>query len=607
MDESQNLEWKSSWRDEYLKWICGFANAQGGLLVIGKNDRGEVVGVNDPLRLLEEIPNKTQSLLGIVVNVDLQSEERGEYLEIRVEPHPNPISYKGEYHYRSGSTKQVLRGAALNRFLLGKHGRNWDDTPMPGIGLRELDGRTLDEFRQRGVASDRMPATIVGESDGNLIELLHLREGEHLRRAAVLLFHPDPTRFFAGAFVKIGYFRSETELAYQDVVEGSLFVQVDRTVELLRTKYSKAEISYEGILRRETPPTPGEALREAVLNAVAHRDYRNSAPIQIRVYDNRISLWNPGTLPFDWTLDKLLETHPSAPHNPGIANGFFRAGMIEAWGRGIRHIVETCQAAGTAQPKWFVESDGLRLEFVFTESAELSSDDEGRGTGTSTLAATQGTSIQPESRPESQLELKPESRLGSQPESLSARVLRQLANGPMSKSDLSRHLGQKRVSGQLNKVIRNLLAHGAVEYTIPERPQNRQQRYRLTDAGAVGEPSSNDEGRGTGTSTLAAAQGTSTQPESRPESQLELKPESRLGSQPESLSARVLRQLANGPMSKSDLSRHLGQKRVSGQLNKVIRNLLTCGAIEYTLPERPHSPQQKYRLTGTGATASEKS
>ena len=178
MDESQNLEWKSSWRDEYLKWICGFANAQGGLLIIGRNDRGEVVGVKDPLRLLEEIPNKTQSLLGIVVDVNLESEKDGEYLEIRGEPHPNPISYKGEHHYRSANTKQVLRGAgaALNRFLHGKHGRNWDNAPMPGIGLRDLDGRTLDEFRRRGVASDRMPATIVGESDGNLIELLHLRE-----------------------------------------------------------------------------------------------------------------------------------------------------------------------------------------------------------------------------------------------------------------------------------------------------------------------------------------------------------------------------------------------------------------------------------------------
>ena len=246
MGETQNLEWKSSWRDEYLKWICGFANAQGGVLVIGKNDRGEIVGLKNPLRLLEGIPNKTQSLLGIVVDVNLKSEGSGEYLEITVDPYPNPISYKGEYHYRSGSTKQVLRGAALNRFLLLKHGRNWDDAPMPGVGLRELDGRTLAEFRRRGIASDRLRPDALNESDGDLIEMLHLREGEYLRRAAVLLFHPDPARFFAGAFVKIGYFRTETDLAYQDVIEGNLFAQADRTVDLLRTKYSRGR----NLLRR---------------------------------------------------------------------------------------------------------------------------------------------------------------------------------------------------------------------------------------------------------------------------------------------------------------------------------------------------------------------
>lgn len=584
MDENQNLEWKSSWRDEYLKWICGFANAQGGLLVIGKNDRGEVVGVKDPLRLLEEIPNKTQSLLGIVVDVDLKSEEGGEYLEIRVTPHPNPISYKGEYHYRSGSTKQVLRGPALNQFLLRKHGRNWDDAPMPGIGLRDLDGRTLDEFRQRGVASDRMPATMLGASDDDLIELLHLREGEYLRRAAVLLLHPAPTRFFAGAFVKIGYFRSATELAYQDVVEGCLFVQVDRTVDLLSTKYSKAEVSYEGIFRRETPPTPREALREAVLNAVAHRDYSNPAPIQIRVYDDRISLWNPGTLPPNWTLDKILGMHASAPHNPGIANAFFRAGMIEAWGRGIGHIMETCQAAGTAQPKWFVESDGLRLEFVFAGTVdEARPDFEGRPTDTPTFKATPSASVQLES----QLELQPESK----PKLLATSVLQQLVRGPMSKAELSRNLGQKRISGQLNKVIRTLLAHGTIDYTIPDKPQSPQQKYHLTEAGLASELPSDDEGRDTGTPTFAAVPGKPTRLEAQSESRSE------------SMIARVLRQLAHGPMSKADLSRNLGQKRVSGQLNKVIRALLAHGTIEYTIPEKPQSRQQKYRLSGTGTTA----
>jgi len=150
MSENQNIEWKETWRDEYLKWICGFANAQGGILEIGKNDRGEVVGVKNVLRLLEEIPNKAQALLGVVVDVNLKSEDGGEYLEIAVDPYPNPISYKGEFYYRSGSTKQVLRGAALSRFLLQKYGRTWDDVPLPGVGLKDLDGRVFDGFRQRG-------------------------------------------------------------------------------------------------------------------------------------------------------------------------------------------------------------------------------------------------------------------------------------------------------------------------------------------------------------------------------------------------------------------------------------------------------------------------
>ena len=479
MSETQNLEWKSSWRDEYLKWICGFANAQGGVLEIGKDDSGEIVGVKDPLRLLEDIPNKAQALLGVVVDVNLKSEEGGEYLEIRVDPYPNPISYKGEYHYRSGSTKQVLRGAALNRFLLRRHGRTWDDAPMPGVGMTDLDGRALDEYRRRGIASGRLAADALSESDSNLIEMLRLREGEYLRRAAVLLFHPDPARFFAGAFVKIGYFRAETDLAYQDVIEGNLFVQVDRVVDLLRTKYSKARISYEGIYRRETPPAPSSALREAVMNAVVHRDYCNPAPIQIRVYDDRIALWNPGALPLGWTLEELMATHASAPQNPGIANAFFRAGMIEAWGRGIADIVRACRAAGTADPKWELEPGGLRLEFVFI----------GAGDEPQPGSAAQATARERRAAPRkpggpadnswADEEQRPESQPESQPESLADRVLRHLADGPMSKADLSRSLGQKRVSGQLNKVIRLLVADGRIERRIPEKPQSRLQTYRL--------------------------------------------------------------------------------------------------------------------------------
>ena len=232
---------------------AGSSNAQGGVLEIGKDDRGEVVGVREVLRLLEEIPNKVQSLLGIVVDVNLKSESGREYLEIVVEPHTNPISYKGQFHYRSGSTKQLLSGAALNRFLLDRYGRTWDDVPWPGVRLSDLDDRAIDRFRRRAVESERLAPEVLDEPVDSLIENLSLREGAYLKRAAVLLFHPSPQQFMPDAYVKIGYFRG-SELLYQDVVEGDLFAQVDRTMDLLYSKYSRALISYDGIYRVETFP-----------------------------------------------------------------------------------------------------------------------------------------------------------------------------------------------------------------------------------------------------------------------------------------------------------------------------------------------------------------
>lgn len=92
MPEQQNIEWKESWRDEYLKWICGFANAQGGKLYIGCDDSGKVVGVSDSKKLMEDIPNKIRDAMGIVVDVNRLTEGDREYIEIDVPPYPIGIS-----------------------------------------------------------------------------------------------------------------------------------------------------------------------------------------------------------------------------------------------------------------------------------------------------------------------------------------------------------------------------------------------------------------------------------------------------------------------------------------------------------------------------------
>ena len=336
--ENQTIEWKESWRDEYIRWICGFANAQGGMLIIGKNDKGAVLGVANAKKLLEDIPNKIRDILGIIVDVNLRVEHSKELIEIVVEPYPYPISYKGEYHYRSGSTKQELKGAALDRFLLQKQGKHWDEVPVPRIGVGEFQDESFNIFRSNATKSGRVSDEVLAQSNALLIDNLNLKEGDYLKRAAILLFHNDPEKWVVGAYIKIGYFRTDADLLYQDDIHGSLFVQAEKAMDLLLTKYLRAAISYEGISRVEKFPFPRAALREALLNAIVHKDYSGGSPIQISVYENKIYFWNDGQLPDNWTVKQLMSKHASKPFNPLIANAFFRAGMIESWGRGIEKI-----------------------------------------------------------------------------------------------------------------------------------------------------------------------------------------------------------------------------------------------------------------------------
>ncbi len=239
--------------------------------------------------------------------------------------------------------------------------------PLGGVGLMDLDHRVVNAFRRRAVVSGRLPAETLGEPIESLVENLSLRDGEHLKRAAVLLFHPSPGRLLPDAPVKISYFRG-AELLFQDEIEGDLFAQADRAMDLLYTKYTRGLVSYDGVYRVEMFPVPREAMREAVINAVIHRDYASPTTIQIRVRDDRIAIWNAAHLNPDWTADLLAEEMSSRPHNPRIAYTFFRAGMIEAWGRGIRRIVDICREAGNPAPTWRLNTggDGLWVRFPFS-------------------------------------------------------------------------------------------------------------------------------------------------------------------------------------------------------------------------------------------------
>lgn len=109
----------------------------------------------------------------------------------------------------------------------------------------------------------------------------------------------------------------------------------------------------------------GEALREALLNACINKDYAEPSPIQIRVYENKLEIINGGVLPEGWTVETLLSSHRSMPYNPDIANTFFRAGEIEAWGRGIERIITACKNDGFSTPDFRYDASGIWTTFKF--------------------------------------------------------------------------------------------------------------------------------------------------------------------------------------------------------------------------------------------------
>lgn len=351
MSESQNIEWKQSWHDDYLKWICGFANAIGGVIYIGKNDIGEVVNLENYQKLLEDIPNKIRNQMGIVCDVQLLEEKDKKYIQIKINPYTVPVSLRGRYYYRTGSVKIELTGVELNEFLLKKAGKTWDDVVEESASFTDINPKSLAFFKKEAFNSGRLPKDIIDLSVKETLEKLRLTNGDSIKRAALILFGRDPNKFYPNIKVKIGRFGStDADLRFQEVLEGNIMELLIQVPEMLNAKFLIKPITFEGLQRIETEVYPVAAIREMLLNALVHRTYMGSM-IQIRVYDDKLSLWNEGNLSEGMTVESLKGHHVSRPRNPLIADVCFKAGYIDSWGRGTIKIFETCKEAGLPEPE----------------------------------------------------------------------------------------------------------------------------------------------------------------------------------------------------------------------------------------------------------------
>ncbi|MDR2824422.1 MAG: putative DNA binding domain-containing protein [Prevotellaceae bacterium] len=370
--ETQIVEYKESWQDEYLKIVAAFANTEGGTLYIGVRDDGSVCGLKDTKKLLEDLPNKTINTLGITVSVALQEIENKNTIAIIVAKSKFPVSFQSKFYIRSGSTTQELKGAELQQFILDSNNITWDEIIIPDIDFDDIDRETVARFVRRGIEFSRLPATTDANNLPLLFDNLNLttKNGE-FTRAAILLFGKRTQRYFSQAHFKIGRFAGSdpTALLVQDDVEGNLFDMPEKVIELLKAKYLPSFISYNGLQRIEKLEIPEKAMREAVLNAIMHRDYASTSAIFMRIYDKSISIWNYGSLPAQLTAEDLTREHSSFPRNRLIAKTFFRAGYVETWGRGILNIVDYLKKENIAAPHFKIENNSFTMFFDRNENA----------------------------------------------------------------------------------------------------------------------------------------------------------------------------------------------------------------------------------------------
>ena len=343
--------------------------------------------------------------------------------------------------------------AALVKYLDSKHlvrSEPFDAAPCSKASLDDLDTEQMRWFIRTARSARAFPLTEGASIEELLVHLNLLNDGKPTN-AAMLLFGKSPQRSLLSSEVRCAHFHG-TEVAkpipsYQ-VYKGTAFQLVDQAVDFVLSKIAlsvgtraesvQAPVNYE---------IPKEVVTEAIVNAVAHRDYTSNASVQVMLFSDRLEVWNPGRLPPSLTLEQLRDTHPSVPRNRLLARSLYFTQYIEEMGTGTLDIIRRCRDAGLPEPE-FTDSGGFKTTIW-------------------------------RAKPPEQIKVQPELLRGD----LELRVINLLADGPLSRSELSKKLGHKKASGRLYNVIRDLLDNQMIEYTLPDKPRSKRQQYRLTDKG----------------------------------------------------------------------------------------------------------------------------
>jgi len=360
--ESLQVEFKESAVKGMYKTLCAFSNTDGGIILVGVADDKIVVGFDCSNNNIKQITDTIANKLLIYPIIESVFVDGKEIIKIEVSKSSCPISYEGRYYSRVGNTTREMQAEELRNYFLNSS--QWDCIPE-NFDFDEIDEKSVESFVKLAVESGRMPASAINETVLEILNHLYLVQNGKLTNGAIILFGKDPQKYFTNAIVRIGRFKIEEIIIGDKFISGNLFRQLEAAEEAIKGFINvRYDISEDSFKRKEIWDYPIKAIREALLNAVVHRDYfMSNRQTQIKIFDDYIWFHNPGGLPEGITIDDLMRPHSSFPRNPLIANVMYRSDFIEAWGTGIERMCSAILKAGLLLPEFKEELGGLSVYF----------------------------------------------------------------------------------------------------------------------------------------------------------------------------------------------------------------------------------------------------
>ena len=411
--ETDSVEYKETTGqlERGMETLCAFLNKDGGTVLFGINDKKKV----------------------IVLHVEDSRRNR-------------PFSYKGRPYMRVESVTSTMPQSKYNEFLLKReetrHG--WETYPNPELKLSDLDEEEIRKTVRLGIESGRLPETTGNEIPG-ILEKLNILENGILNNAAAILFAKRKLAQYPQNLLRLARFKGTDKTVFTDNqrVHGNLFQLLDAAMAFI-FKHLSMSGTTETLEREEHLEIPYKAIREAVINSLCHRSYRDAGgSVAIAVYDDRLEIENPGSFPSGWDMARIRSEHGSKPRNPLIADTLYIRKVLESWGRGINLIIDECQKAGLPEPEYRITADEVKLIFRY----------------------------------------KPAGQPTGQPTKQVASLIKCLDGQTLSVREIMEFLALKGRDNFLKSYLYPALQDNLITQTHPEQANHPDQKYRLTDKG----------------------------------------------------------------------------------------------------------------------------